>query len=244
MRSHVVVVKNISRLSVASGALLTRTPGTPGIGLIFGKSGLGKTTATAWFVNQCNGVYVRALSTWTSSAMLQEILKELDTAPTKLRASSMVRQIAEILRLTGRPLFLDEFDYIVEDKKMTETLRDIHDLSSVPIVLVGMDGVRQKVQVRDQFVNRIAQWVEFQSADLEDCTMLAKELCEVKIHPDLLRRLFEASKGVIRLIVIGLDVIERRAKTLGLTEVGIDEWGSASFFLTDTSKAKKTGGKA
>lgn len=238
MRTLVIPVKNIARLAEASGALLTRTPGTPGMGLIFGKSGLGKTTATAWFVNQCDGVYVRALSTWTPSTMLQAILRELDTAPTKLRASSMVMQIAEILRLTGRPLFLDEFDYIVEDKKMTETLRDIHDLSSVPIVLVGMDGVRQKVQLRDQFVNRIAQWVEFKAADFEDCNMLGDQLCEVKILPDLMRKLFEASKGVIRLIVIGLDVIERRAKTLGLKEIGLDKWGSSSFFLTDTSKTK------
>ncbi|MDD2998375.1 MAG: ATP-binding protein [Candidatus Riflebacteria bacterium] len=241
MKSLVIPVKNIGRLSEASDALLTRTPGTPGMGLIFGKSGYGKTTATAWFVNQCNGVYVRALSTWTPGSMLQTILRELDVAPTKLRAAPMVTQIAEILRITGRPLFLDEFDYIVEDKKMTETLRDIHDLSSVPIILVGMDGVQQKVQLRDQFVNRIAQWVEFKAADFEDCRMLA-ELCEVKIKTDLLRRLFDAAKGVVRLIVIGLDAIERRAKTLGQHEISLDEWGNADFFLSDSPKAKKRGG--
>jgi DNA transposition AAA+ family ATPase len=239
MRSLVVPVKNMGRLAEASGALLTRTPGTPGMGLIFGKSGLGKTTATAWFVNKCNGVYVRALSTWTPCTMLQEILRELDVAPTRLRAAPMVTQIVEILRLTGRPLFLDEFDYIVEDKKMTETLRDIHDLSSVPIVLVGMDQVKKKVQLREQFVNRIAQWVEFKTADFEDCSILYDQLCEVKIHSDLLRKLFEASKGVVRLIVIGLDVIERRAKTLGLKEINLEKWGSAGFFLTDTSGSKK-----
>ncbi|MFA5598315.1 MAG: ATP-binding protein, partial [Pusillimonas sp.] len=61
MKTAVVSTKNIGRLVEASQALLTRTPGTPGIGLIFGKSGLGKTTATAWFVCQCDGVYVRAL---------------------------------------------------------------------------------------------------------------------------------------------------------------------------------------
>jgi hypothetical protein len=239
MRSLVIPVKNIGRLKEASDALLTRTPGTPGMGLIFGKSGLGKTTATAYLVNQCNGVYVRALSTWTPSTMLQAILRELDVAPTKLRAAPMVMQIVEILRLTGRPLFIDEFDYIVEDKKTTETLRDIHDLSSVPIILVGMDGVKQKVQLRDQFVNRIAQFVEFMPADFEDCAMLAERLCEVKIQPDILQKLFEAARGVIRLVVIGLDVIERRAKTLGLSEIGLEKWGSASFFLTDTSKSKK-----
>lgn len=242
MKSIVAPVKNIGNLLEASEALLTRTPGTPGIGLIFGKSGLGKTTATAWFINRCNGVYIRALATWTPGSMLQTILRELDVAPTKLRAAPMVSQIVDILKVTGRPLFIDEFDYIVEDKKMTETLRDIHDLSSVPIVLVGMDGVQQKVQLRDQFVNRIAQWVEFKPADFEDTQLLSGELCEVTIKVELLRKLFDASKGVIRLIVIGLDAIERRAQTLGIAEIGLEEWGNASFFLSESPKAKKRGG--
>lgn len=242
MKSHVIPVKNIGKLSEASESLLTRTPGTPGIGLIFGDSGLGKTTATAWFVSQCNGVYVRALSTWTPSAMLLAILRELDVAPIKLRAASMVNQIVDVLRATGRPLFIDEFDYVIEDKKMTETLRDIHDISTVPIVLVGMDGVKQKVQLRDQFVNRIAQWVEFKPVDFEDCQLLSRSLCEIMIKTELLRKLFEASKGVIRLIVIGLDVIERKARTMGFSEIGSEQWGDASFFLSNQPKTKKHGG--
>ncbi len=242
MKSLVIPVKNIGRLSEASDALLTRTPGTPGIGLIFGDSGLGKTTATAWFVNQCNGVYVRALSTWTPCSMLQAILCELDVAPTKMRAAAMVNQIVDVLRTTGRPLFIDEFDYIIDDRKMTETLRDIHDISSVPIVLVGMDGVQQKVQLRDQFVNRIAQWVEFKPIDFEDCQLLSASLCEIRIKAELLRKLFNASKGVIRLIVIGLDIIERKARTLGLSEIGSEQWGNSNFFLSDSPKTKRRRG--
>ncbi len=242
MKSLVIPVKNIGRLSEASDALLTRTPGTPGIGLIFGSSGLGKTTATAWFVNQCNGVYIRALSTWTPCAMLQAILRELDVAPTKMRAAAMVNQIVDILRATGRPLFIDEFDYIIDDRKMTETLRDIHDISSVPIILVGMDGVQQKVQLRDQFVNRIAQWVEFKPVDFEDCQLLSLSLCEITIKTELLRKLFNASKGVIRLIVIGLDAIERKARTLGLSAIGSEQWGNGNFFLSDSPKAKRRRG--
>lgn len=239
MKSLVVPVKNIARLAEASSSLLTRTPGTPGIGLIYGKSGLGKTTATAWFVNQCNGIYVRALSTWSSGAMLQSILRELDVAPSNHRLSSMVVQIADCLRLTGRPLFLDEFDYIVEDKKMTETLRDIHDLSSVPIILVGMDGVRHKIQLRDQFANRISQWVEFRSMDFDDCCMLRDQLCETTIRDDLLRRLFEASRGIIRLIVVGLDAIERKARTLAVSEIDTEKWGAGEFFPVKPTNRKQ-----
>lgn len=238
MKTAVVSTKNIGRLVEASQALLTRTPGTPGIGLIFGKSGLGKTTATAWFVCQCDGVYVRALSTWTPAAMLQAILRELDMSPQKNRCASMVVQIADALRVSGRPVFIDEFDYIIEDKKMTETLRDIHDISTTPIVLIGMEGAKRKVQLREQFVNRIAQYVEFKPTDYDDCARLASELCEVKISDDLLKKLFVESKGVIRLIVIGLDSIERRAKTLGIKEINQSQYGRDEFFLSESHKRR------
>lgn len=241
MKNLVVPVKNISRLLKASSSLIKRTPGTPGMGLIFGKSGLGKTTATAWFVNQCNGVYIRALSTWTATSMLKNILRELELEA-KGRAAAMVEMIVDHLKLTGRPLFIDEFDYIVEDKKMTETLRDIHDMSSVPIVLIGMEGVSRKVQVREQFVNRIAQWVEFKPADYEDARQLCDKLCEIEIKDDLLRKLYQTSGGVIRLIVIGLDAIERKAKAKGIKSIGSVEWGTANFFLSDSPAKRKRGG--
>lgn len=236
MKNSVVTTKNISGLIEASTALLTRTPGTPGMGLIFGKSGFGKTTATAWFVNQRDGVYVRALSTWTPTSMLQAILKELDLSPVRMRSAEMVNQIADTLRVSGRPIFIDEFDYIIEDKKMTETLRDIHDISSVPIVLIGMENSRRKVQLREQFVNRIAQFVEFKPTDYDDCKRLATELCEVSIADDLLRKMLVESKGVIRLIVTGLDAIERRAKTLGVKEISQAQWGKEGFFLSESHK--------
>lgn len=243
MKQMVVPVKNIARLMKASGDLLTRTPGTPGIGLIYGQSGLGKTTANAWFVNECNGIYVRALSTWSPATMLQTILRELDLVPDRMRCAAMVNQIVDNLKITGRPLFVDEFDYIVEDKKMTETLRDLHDLSSVPLVLIGMHEVRRKVGLREQFVNRIAQFVEFKPADYEDCRLLCNSMCDVEVKDDLLLKLYHSCSGVIRLLVIGLDVIERRAKTLGLKAIDSADFGDADFFLMDTSKTRKRGGK-
>ena len=65
MRYKTVPVKNITRLSSAGDALMHRSRGLPGMGLIYGETGYGKSTATAWFVNQCDGVYVRAQRVWS-----------------------------------------------------------------------------------------------------------------------------------------------------------------------------------
>ncbi|MEW6708281.1 MAG: hypothetical protein AB1403_00525 [Candidatus Riflebacteria bacterium] len=66
----------------------------------------------------------------------------------------------------------------------------------------------------------------------------------IKISLALLHRLFQASKGEIMFIIIGLGSIKRRAELLGVTEIDVDGWEFANFILIDTPKTKKTGGKA
>jgi DNA transposition AAA+ family ATPase len=241
MRYKMVSVKNVTRLSEAGDALLRRAQGMPGMGLIWGQTGYGKTTATTWFVNQCHGVYVRALATWSPGTMLGTILRELDMNPRATNCARMVEQIVEQLAVSGRPVFIDEADYVVESKRMTETLRDLHDLASVPVVLIGMAGIQRKIALRQQFSGRIAQWVDFKPCDFEDATALARELCEVTVEEDLLARLQKAAAGSARLLVVGLARIEQSAKARGLGSISNSQWKHGdNFFLGDapTSNAR------
>jgi DNA transposition AAA+ family ATPase len=231
MRSKIVPVSNVARLSAASEALLNRDPGMPGMGLIYGNTGLGKTTAVTWLITRNNGVYVRALASSTPSSILRTIARELDIEP---RGSNVetVEAIVQRLAETGRPLFVDEADYLVDQKRLVETLRDIHDLATVPVVLIGMEGIQRRIKSRLQLTGRIAQWVEFHPATLGDLQLLAQQLVDVAIAPELLRQLHESSNGSMRLAVVGLGHIEALAKAKGLERVGLDDWtkGKAFFF--------------
>jgi DNA transposition AAA+ family ATPase len=242
MRYRVVPVKNVSRLITAGDALLNRATGLPGIGLIWGPTGYGKTTAAAWFVNQCHGVYVRAMRMWAPKTMLTSIARELDIDVQGLHNAEMVDHIIRRLADTGRPLFIDEADYVVELRRLTDTLRDIHDMSSSPIILIGMHGVQKKIRGNEQFTGRIAQWVEFAGADLNDAHLLANTLAEVKIENDLLARLHAAAspKGhaeagaEIRRFVVGLSQIEQYARARGMDRIGLAEWSRGDQFFIDS----------
>jgi len=232
MRSKIVPVSNVARLSAASEALLNRDPGMPGMGLIYGDTGLGKTTAVTWLITRNNGVYVRALASSTPSSILRTIARELDIEPRQSNVET-VEAIVQRLAETGRPLFIDEADYLVDQKRLVETLRDIHDLATVPVVLIGMAGIQRRIKSRLQLTGRIAQWVEFQPASAADLQLLAQQLVDaVAIAPELLHQLHEASHGSMRLAVVGLGHIEALAKAKGLRHVGIDDWpkGKAFFF--------------
>ncbi len=229
MRHQIAHVKNIKLLYQAGEALRTRAPGVPGIGLLWGPTGFGKTTAAAWYANQCNALYVRAVATWTPSSMLGALMRELDSQPMS-RCADMVAFIVERLALENRPVFVDEADYLLS-KKLLETLRDLHDLSNAPLILIGMADFRRKVIHREQLAGRIAQWVEVRAADIDDARALATACCEVEVADDLLKDLQRETRGSMRGMTVGLDRIEAVARKLGKDRMTAKDWGNREFTL-------------
>lgn len=235
MLSKIVLTKNVARLSDAAEALLRRAPGMPGMGLVHGETGAGKTTAVTWMVNRCNGVYVRALAAWTPAAMFSAILRELGRHAHG-SCAQMVGDIIEALALSGRPLFVDEADYLVDSKRMSESLRDIHDMTTVPVLLIGMAGIDQRLSSRKQLTGRVMQDVRFEPADREDAQAIARALCEVKVRVDLLDAAHKTTGGYVRNLVVALARIEQYAKARGMDAIGMADWGKRDFITGEAPK--------
>lgn len=237
MRYTVVPVKNITKLAQAGDALIHRGPGEDGMGLIYGDAGAGKTTACAWFRNRTDGIYVRAMALWTPVAMLEAIATELGL-PGSHRAAQMMTTIIDALRKRPRPIMIDEADYVIDyGKRMVETLRDLHDFSKSPVILIGMTGIERAVLSRKQLSDRILRDVHFKPCDLEDARMMAAALCEVEVEEDLLAELHKRSKGSPRQMVVGLSRIEDKAKAQGRDRINLAQWGGAKLFLADAQGA-------
>lgn len=230
MKHEIAPVKNVTRLGVAFQSLANRDPGVPGIGLVHGFTGAGKTTAVTQLVIRENGVFVRANAVWTPQAMLGAITNELGATPMAKNAA-MIAHITERLAMTGRPLFVDEADYLLHNVKMLEALRDLHDVAGVPVVLIGMEGIEKRIVHREQFARRIQQWVEFRPLDAFDTRTLADAICEVKVADDLLDRLHHHTKGSVGLMTVGLSRIEQYAKSADLDEIDFKRWGAKREFF-------------
>ncbi len=242
MKFKTLPVKNVSRLNEAGQALIERDLGMPGMGLIWGPTGYGKTTAATWFINQCHGVYIRAMRLWSPKTMLTALARELDLDVKGRNNGEMVEMIIQRLAESNRPLFIDEADYVVESKRLTDTLRDIHDLSTVPVILIGMHGIEKRIRGNEQFTGRIAQWVPFEGLDMDDAKLLTK-MAEVEIGTDLLKKLHTAAspktrQGVespgaeVRRLVVGLGKIEQYARSRGLKKITASDWPEGKdFFL-------------
>lgn len=238
MRKQMAITKNVVELRSAYETLLNRDSGIPGMGLVHGDTGRGKTTAIAWLVNQVNGVYVRANATWTPSAMLGVIMQELGAEPLHNSSAAMVQHIVRVLAQESRLLVVDEADYCFSNIKMLETLRDIHDVSGCPVILVGMAGIERKIVHRPQLRRRISQWVEFMPADLADSKTLTETVCEIEIEDDLLQRIHQESEGNVGLMVVGLSRVEQFAKAQGWKKVDDERWGNRQLFLSRGPKVR------
>ena len=183
--------------------LMDRSLVEEGMGILWGIPGEGKSTAISYVSNRVDGIYLRAQRTWTSMAsLLDALIFELGLPPTRF-IHPMMKAVTKRLMEDPRMIFLDEIDYILKGKsmEMLDVMRDIYDITGVPVVLIGMESSAVRIQARGRFARRISQWVEFNGIDLEDARVVAETLCEVKIADDLLEYAYRQSKTNIDRIV-------------------------------------------
>ena len=236
MKYKIVDVKNVAQLMSSYDNLL-RTGVASKMMVVYGVAGMGKTIANTLLANRVDAVMVRASPTWTISTALAMIMRELGANPMRSSADNE-QYIIEKLNETNRPLFIDEVDAFLDPQvrgarymAILETVRRIHDIANVPVVLIGMKGIERQLETRAQIVRRITQWVEFKPSDLEDFKKIALACCEVQVTDDLLSKAFLAAKGNIGLLVVALVQIERFGKSNRLEIVGLKEWGNRKFNL-------------
>ena len=204
--------------------------GSPAMALFSGQAGLGKTTAGAYLFVNADGILVRCLKSDTMGTLLERLAQDLGLDK-RQRKADMINFIVKELAITGKPLFIDEADYLADKTEVLETIRDIYDLACVPIVLIGYEHLPKKIKRLPQLFGRISQHVQFQKADEEDIAIMANELVEhTTIEQDLLKDLLDTSRGNFRRITTGLASIEKFAKSNGLKTIDASQWAGREFF--------------
>lgn len=228
MKNQLAVVKNVERLQDAFGSLESRNLNLPGMALIYGYTGAGKTFAVTQMMTRFRGVFVRAWSTWTPNAMLANITRELGGEASRW-TSPMVDFVVKQLVIQERPLFVDEVNHIDANRQMMHLLRDIHDTTGVPVVMISEETTPRKISRYPQIAGRIYESVEFKALDMEDMHTLSDTICEVDVAEDLLAKLHRDTDGNMRMATDGLAKIERMAKTNGFNRVTVEQWGARKF---------------
>jgi DNA transposition AAA+ family ATPase len=198
--------------------LQNRAEGVPGMGLVYGEPGLGKTQTIKWWAFKNDAILIRCNQMMSARWLLKEILDYMS----EIKPYSISDSFEEVIRnliLTPRVLIVDEVDYLTMDKnKSIEILRDIHNKTNVPVVLVGMTNARSRLKKFSHLYDRLSEIVKFERFSKSDIKMIVKELSEIELTDCAIKYIY-SNLNRFRQIVKVINKAETIAKANGLSSI-------------------------
>lgn len=189
----------------------------PKMGLVYGEPGLGKSQTALWLACKYDGIYIRASNLMTSRWLVEEIVREMDELPRYLTSDNFNVVISKLSQ-KSKIIFVDEIDYLMNNYKSVETLRDIHDKTDCPIIFVGMGLAHRKLERYKHLYDRFSEIVKFETLGVNDIGQIIGQLSEVTFTPDSIEYIHKKYNR-FRQIVQLINQMEIFAKDNNLTEI-------------------------
>ena len=220
MRKIFVKTNNVRNFIGLVENLQNKPKNIPKMGLVYGEPGLGKSQTALWLACKYDGIYIRASNLMTSRWLVEEIVREMDELPRYLTSDNFNVVIS---KLSQKPkiIFVDEIDYLMNNYKSGETLRDIHDKTDCPIVFVGMGLAHRKLERYKHLYDRFSEIVKFETFGVEDLSQIFSQLSEIPFTPDSIEYIHKKYNR-FRQIVQLINQMEIFAKDNNLTEINLE----------------------
>ena len=217
MKKTFIKTQNVKNFIGLVENLINKPKNIPKIGLVYGESGLGKSQTALWLACKYDGIYIRATNLMSGRWLLEEIMKEMDEIPQYL-SSDNLNIIVKKLKNNPQIIFVDEVDYLINNYKTIETLRDIHDKTECPIVLVGMSLVHKKIERYTHLYDRFSEILKFEVFTTNDIGQIINQLSEIPFTPDAIEYI-HTKYNRFRQIVQLINQVEIIAKDNNFTEI-------------------------
>ena len=217
MKKIFVKTQNVRNFIGLVENLMNKPKNIPKMGLVYGEPGLGKSQTALWLACKYNGIYLRASNLMTGRWLLEEIVKELDEIP-RFLTSDNFNIVVKKLKQNPQIIFIDEIDYLMNNYKSIETLRDIHDETGCPIIFIGMGLAHRKLERYTHLYDRFSEVLKFETFGVNDLSQIINQLSEIPFTPDAIEDIhskFNRFRQIIQLI----NQMENFAKENNLTEI-------------------------
>ena len=200
--------------------LINKPKNIPKMGLIYGEPGLGKSQTALWLACKYDGIYLRTSNLMTGRWLLEEIVKELDEIP-RFLTSDNFNIVVKKLKQNPQVIFIDEIDYLMNNYKTIETLRDIHDETGCPIIFIGMGLAHRKLERYKHLYDRFSEIQKLETFGVNDVGQIINQLSEIPFTPDAVEYIhskFNRFRQIAQLI----NQMETFAKDNNLTEINME----------------------
>ena len=220
MKKIFVKTQNVKNFIGLVENLINKPKNIPKMGLVYGEPGLGKSQTALWLACKYDGIYLRASNLMTGRWLLEEMVKELDEIP-RFLTSDNFNIVVKKLKQNPQVIFIDEIDYLMNNYKTIETLRDIHDETGCPIIFIGMGLAHRKLERYKHLYDRFSEILKFEIFGVNDLSQIINQLSEVTFTPDAIEYI-HSKYNRFRQIVHFINQMEIFAKDNNLTEINME----------------------
>lgn len=220
MKKIFVKTLNVKNFIGLVEKLVNKPKNIPKMGLVYGEPGLGKSQTALWLACKYDGIYLRASNLMTGRWLLEEMVKELDEIP-RFLTSDNFNIVVKKLKQNPQVIFIDEIDYLMNNCKTIETLRDIHDETGCPIIFIGMGLTHKKLERYKHLYDRFSEILKFETFGVNDLSQIIGQLSEIPFTPDSIEYI-HLKYNRFRQIVQLINQIETFAKDNNLTEINME----------------------
>ena len=217
MNKIFVKTQNVKNFIGLVENLINKPKNIPKMGLVYGESGLGKSQTALWLACKYDGIYLRASNLMTGRWLLEEMVKELDEIP-RFLTSDNFNIVVKKLKTNPQVIFIDEIDYLMNNYKTIETLRDIHDETSCPIIFIGMGLAHRKLERYKHLYDRFSEILKFEIFGVNDLSQIIGQLSEITFTPDAIEYI-HSKYNRFRQIVQLINHVEIIAKENNIQEI-------------------------
>ena len=200
--------------------LVNKPKNIPKMGLVYGEPGLGKTQTVLWLVCKYDGIYLRASNLMTGRWLLDGLIKEMDELPRYLTSDNF-NLVVKKLKTNPKVIFIDEIDYLMNNFKTVEILRDLHDETDCPIIMIGMGLAYRKLERYKHLYDRFSEILKFETFGVSDISQIVNELSQVLVCTDAIEYIHQKHNR-FRQIVQLINKLETLAKENNLTEINME----------------------
>lgn len=188
--------------------------GTPGLMMVWGIAGYGKTVCAKKYCADTGALYFRMSNGWTPRAMLQRICRDLNGMEPGIidKAKDIIEEEFDSGNIPA--LVIDEASRLTIDH--IEHFRDLFDNTGTPTILVGEPDIYSRVVGHAPLKRRIRKFVEFGPATVEDTIIFGIKCFKLKLEPKaaiLLHELTQGNMGYIENRMYALRQAARKAQT-------------------------------
>jgi Cdc6-like AAA superfamily ATPase len=200
-----------------------------GLGLLYGKPGLGKTTYASQMAFSKGYVYLRLESTSTPKNFALQLLDALyarlgiPSYTFQGTANGLFRKCLALLEdHDDTVVVIDEIDYAFARPDLLGLIRDIVDETLAIVILVGMQNARERLlQINEYYFDRCNIFCEFTPVTRADISLLCKEVLEVKLSPDIVEYIDFHACGNLRKAMKIIHTIEQIAQAKDVDRIAL-----------------------